>query len=130
MMKKIIVAACLSLSAIAQANDEWIKVANNDELTYEIKRGSVESNQTDRGTRVYSAIGRIVSNDAKKINGAIWYVSIEHCRLQRGKFVVLDTAGTYKSDHDFVFGLGTIAATIAETICLAAAPKRNSSPLI
>lgn len=131
-MKKLFAALLAAAVISVTAAEEWIRIANNDEYVYEIKRASVEASQTDKGTKVYMAIGRVIAVDTKKISGAIWYVSIDHCRLQRGKFVVLDVSGEYKSDHDFIFGLGTIASTLAETICLAAAPKNksNSSPMI
>ena len=132
-MKKLIIGLLFSMVFTSAFAQSWIRVAYNEENIYEIRQGSVEANATTSGVKVYVAVGRTITLASKKISASLWYVSVEDCKLQRGKFVVLGTSGEFQSEHDFVFGLGTISATIAEIICTvasSASPKNKPSPSV
>lgn len=128
-ISKIFAGAVIALaSCAATANEQWILVTESTSGTqFFIQAGSLAVGQNDGGVRVVYATGRTMTAD-KKITAAMWYVPVTHCINQRGKFAVTDTTGKFVSDHDFVFGLGSIAARIAETMCTVALGSGSKSP--
>ncbi len=120
-----ILIACASISAYSQ---DWIKVAKGDSITYSIQSGSVEIAKTRGGDLMVVGTGKSSNSITNTHIGELWYVTAKHCALGRGKLVTLDPAGEFKYDNDFVSGLGTVASTIAETLCTVARSENKKTP--
>ena len=118
-MKKLIIAMLLA-AGVAHAQTEWVQVAKSTTMEYSIKAGSSKLVENDSGVKVIAALGKAYNNQTRKVDPSIWYVALSHCKLGRGNFVVTDVLGNFQSEHQFVFGIGSVAATIAETLCAVA----------
>lgn len=105
---------------VAHAQTEWVLVAKSTTMEYSIKAGSGKLVENDSGVKVISALGKAYNKETRKVDPSIWYVPLSHCKIGRGNFVVTDVLGNYQSEHQFVFGIGSVAATIAETLCAVA----------
>lgn len=106
--------AILTFSAQAQG---WVKVSESNATIFYIQEGSLRITENDSGVRVVAAVGKTEVKETRKLEGVQWYVPIAHCRDRKGKLVVTDTVGKFKSETDFVFGLGNVASSIAEIMC-------------
>ncbi len=72
-------------------------------------------------------VGKASNSKTNTHVGELWYVTAQHCAQGRGLLVTLDPSGSYKHENDFVNGLGTVASTIAETLCTVARNANKKS---
>ena len=127
-MNKIIIALLLSSAAIAHAESDWVDIAGTGEVSYAIKKGSVTITKTTGGTNVVAALGRMSEIKSNRLNVFQMYVPISACIAKGGTLVLTDMAGAVTSKTDFVYGLGSIAAELAEAICEVSKPSKKSKP--
>lgn len=116
-MLKYIPTLALSILTFSAQAQGWVKVSESNATIFYIQEGSLRITENDGGVRVVVAIGKTEVKETRKLEGVQWYVPISHCRDRKGKLVVTDTVGKFKSETDFVFGLGNVASSIAEIMC-------------
>lgn len=117
-MKAILfVIASLTAAFVAQGQTNWIRVAETDDSTWEVKPGSFEVSQTKGKQDIAVVIGRINNSKTKQVTVGKWYVTLYDCSREMGKMVTLDLDGKFRFENDFVFGAGSVATAIAESIC-------------
>lgn len=118
-MKKTFAIALLAFTTFAQAGDGWTEVAVSFDHSrvYSIKDKSVMIDKNDRGTIVVVGTGRITSPQTKSSEVNKWYVSLSDCDNEMGMLTKLEVDGHFINDTPFVFGQGSIGATIAEVMC-------------
>jgi hypothetical protein len=106
-------------SAIASSQDTWteIGVSEGDRRVYSVKDGSFSVSQTRGDVPIAVVVGRISDPQANKISFYKWYVPLSACADRLGVVVSLDMSGDYLFENDFVYGGGSMAAAMGETIC-------------
>jgi hypothetical protein len=119
MIKKILFVSAMLWSSIVYS-EEWIDITSSSISTFSVKPSTVKLATNDGGVKVVMAVGRVISNDTKKIEASMWYVPLSHCAMQRGSLGITDLVGNFQTEVQFVFGLGTTGSQIAEVLCNAA----------
>ena len=117
---QLLLAAALAgamISGAALAQSDWIRIAETDDTTWDVKPGSFEVGKTKGQAPIAVVVGRTTDNSSKRIRVYKWYVSLDDCNREMGKVVSLNVDGTYVFENDFVFGSGNIAAAMAQSIC-------------
>jgi hypothetical protein len=101
---------------------DWINIAASAEsnMRWDIQPGSLEFSTNKGGSAIAAVVGRITNTKTSTINLYKWYVSGVDCKKKMGTIVSLNISGEYLFENDFVFGSGSVATAIAETICGAA----------
>lgn len=127
-MLKHISAVALTIFVSSVHAQDWVKVSESNSTIFYIQEGSLRITENDGGVRVVVAIGKTEVKETRKLDGVQWYVPISHCRDRKGKLVITDTVGKYKSENDFVFGLGNVASSIAEIMCNIGLKLNTSTP--
>lgn len=127
MIKYISALALTILTSSVHAQD-WVKVSESNSTIFYIQEGSLRITENESGVRVIAVIGKTEIKETRKLDGVQWYVPISHCRDRKGKLVVTDTVGKYRSETDFVFGLGNVASSIAEIMCNVGLKSSSSTP--
>ncbi|MDM1715571.1 hypothetical protein [Thiopseudomonas alkaliphila] len=119
-MKKTIASAAIILFSVqALAQSDWINIASlpGDSKKLDVQPGSFEFSKTKGGTPIAVVVGKITDTKSANISLYKWYVSLEDCQRKMGKVVSLNVNGEFAFENDFVFGSGSIATVMAETIC-------------
>ena len=125
-MKKIIAAlilAGLSFSSFAQSNGnaEWEELVKTDKLSYQYLKGSLAFQHDQNNELFWSVQFRMVSTDNNhSIEFKRMAVSTKDCIRRQGIILFINTQNETDGKADFLFGGGTNASVIAETICIAA----------
>ena len=107
-------------SAPADTRDSWIAIAESQDSLWQVQPGSLNFGNNKNGTAIASVVGKITAKRSQKIDLHKWYVSGSDCRSKMGKLVTLKIDGSFSHENDFVFGSGSVASAMAETICGAA----------
>ncbi|MBN8816897.1 MAG: hypothetical protein J0J06_15800 [Sphingomonas sp.] len=116
--KLTMLSACLALLPVkVVAADDWIKLAESDNGTWEGRRGSAHFSKNNSGEEVVVASGRMTDLRTKQIYFEQWYVRVSACRNGSGKLVTADISGNFKWDTDFVLNGGNIASSLADMLC-------------
>lgn len=117
-MNKLITVLLLTVATATFAADtDWVDITNSDTAIYAIKKKSVTISQTAGGTPVVVAVGRSKEIPSNKLRVFQMYVPVDACVAGGGTFVITDMAGVVTSKTDFVYGLGSIAAEVAQIMC-------------
>jgi hypothetical protein len=116
-MKYLLLSLVALCSSPLFAADDWIKISETDNATWEGRKGSLEKKTTKGGVNVIVAQGRIFNKKTKAIEFEQWYVSVDDCNAKQGKLVTLTLSGDYKLDNDFVENGGTVASSLADMLC-------------
>ena len=101
------------------AQERWIKVEESRDGSYLVHalRGSYALSSTKNGEQI--AVITTKSNNKK--NGQVSlekkYVRTKDCVAEQGKVVSLTMDGDFSYENSFIFGAGSVATSIAETIC-------------
>lgn len=97
--------------------DGWVQVATIDQNAYQVQEGSFRFDGDTKGNTLAVVIVRAFNLDSKDISLFQWSVPTDDCISGRGALVMHDTQGNLIGNNDFVFGGGTLASLMAETIC-------------
>jgi len=124
---KLFYACILTLVSMTSYAQEWVPLSQSGDISYEILAGSIRVIKAEKDSVVVGT-GRVVTLTDNTITAELWAVPIAHCRVKRGVLVVLDVLGEVKSRHSFVYGLGTVAADVAEIMCRVALDAQTSKP--
>jgi hypothetical protein len=100
-------------------SSSWVLLGSTTTSLAEAKPGSFEIGRTKGGVPIASVVGQMTDKRNRSVDLYQWYVTLRDCDLKMGKLVVLDMAGVFKFDSDFVFGGSSLGSGIAETICAA-----------
>ena len=111
----------------AQADSGWIQVAETDDVQWHFQPGSLSFNKNKGGTAIALVVGKTTSKRSRKIELYKWYVAGADCRRKMGKLVALDINDSFSYENEFVFGSGSVASALAETICGAASQSIQSA---
>ncbi|WP_213941217.1 hypothetical protein [Pseudomonas sp. dw_612] len=101
--------------------DGWVQVATIDQNAYQVQEGSFRFDGDTKGNTLAVVIVRAINLGSKDISLFQWSVPTEDCISNRGALVMHDMQGNLIGNNDFVFGGGTLASLMAETICGVAA---------
>ena len=116
--KLAILIMCLALPPVeAAAADDWIKLGESDNGTWEGRAGSAHFSKNNSGEEIVTASGRTTDLKTKRVEFEQWYVRVSACRNGSGKVVTADISGTFKWDTDFVLKGGNIASSLADMLC-------------
>lgn len=126
MKSRLLAAAALTAASLVQGQTNWIRVAETDDSAWEVKPGSYEAGQTKGKQDIAVVIGRINNSKTKQVTVGKWYVTLSDCSREMGTIVTLDLDGKFRFENDFVFGAGSVATAIAESICAAHALEVKS----
>ncbi|MBT9571076.1 MAG: hypothetical protein IV106_08205 [Pseudomonas umsongensis] len=102
------------------SNIGWTDIGSVDEYRYQIQDGSFRFDKNSNGTALAVVIGRRIITTSQDILLLQWSVSAQDCVNERGSITVYDVNGNPSFQNDFVFGGGTLASIVAETVCAAA----------
>ena len=80
-------------------------------------RGSYELSANKSGEQVAVITAKSNDNKGGRIHLHKKYVRTKDCIAEQGKIVSLTMDGEFAYENEFVFGAGSIATSIAETIC-------------
>lgn len=129
-MNKLILSLLLIASPSIYASDpDWLDIAATDTTVYSIKKKSVTISETVGGVPVVIAVGRSKVPSTNQLRVFQMYVPVSDCKAGGGTFVMTDMSGSVINKVDFVYGLGNIAAELAEVICDVSKPdKSNVAP--
>lgn len=116
-----------SYSNLQAAEEDWINIVSSPQSVFSIKVGSLRIANNDSGQKVVAAVGRVTNKTSSKIEPAQWYVTLDHCKMQRGNLVITDVVGNFLSETQFVFKLGTVGSEIAEFLCSAVTDRPSNS---
>lgn len=121
-MKKLLIASCISLAVFSASAAEsvWTRVSGHENFSYSIKNGSVERSTNDGGQAIVLGIGRVLNLASTSSRIEMWYVELRACAREFGKLYTANTDGRVVGTNEFVFKQGTIAAKIAEVLCMVA----------
>lgn len=111
--------------------DGWIQVATIDQNSYQVQEGSFRFDGDTKGNTLAVVIVRAINLGTNDISLFQWSVPTEDCIANRGALVMHDMQGNLIGNNDFVFGGGTLASLMAETICgvaVKAATQLNEQP--
>lgn len=111
-----------------QASPDWIDIGTANNTAFQIKRGSFRFDRDVSGNYLAVLMGRQIDLAAQDVFFVQWTVRAQDCAAERGPIFAYDTAGNAIWKNDFVFSGGTIAATIAEAICLMAKDATEAVP--
>jgi hypothetical protein len=103
-----------------KANTDWVEVGSAENLAYQIKRGSFRFDRDTSGNYLAVLMGRQIDLTTKDVYFVQWTVRAQDCGIEHGSIYAYGMDGKVLWSNDFVFSGGTIAATIAEAICLLA----------
>ena len=122
---------CLLSSKAAQVSAQagWTQIGATKLSTFDVKDGSLRNGKTKGGDAFVSIIVRMTSKDDDRIDVSERYVKTSDCANERGALVTLDLEGKFQFKNDFVFGLGTVASSIAEYVCNSANQQSGLSNL-
>lgn len=124
-MKKLIATLLMAVTPLVYAAD-WITITESKTSTFQGLKGSFKLGQNDAGVPIGYIKGRLINNEKNTIELVSWYVTIEDCWKEEGKMVVVDKFGNFQLESDFVFGMQSAGARIAEAICYNV-PKKNGT---
>lgn len=111
--------ACTAAS-IASAAD-WTPITQGEDgLNWLVQPGSLRVRTNTDKLQVAVVTTKIILPDPTanvEINDT--YVPTTHCAARRGYLAIIDFNNQLVATHPFVFGAGTMASIMAETICTA-----------
>ncbi|HOC10913.1 MAG TPA: hypothetical protein PKH84_04860 [Thermomonas sp.] len=103
--------------AVIAQSDPWIEIADTTGSTYSGRKGSFETSTNKNGTPIGLIRGQVFDKKTKRYDYQQWYVTQADCANGMGKLVVIDTAGEFKFDADFIAQGKSAASAIADMIC-------------
>lgn len=117
MGRRLALGLLVAICATHANADDWLEVGNTDALLWQARTGSGVMSKNRGGKPLVVAAGRIYDKSAKSYNFVKWYVTLDHCAAGSGKLVTLNNDSEFKYENDFVFKGGSVASSIAETLC-------------
>ena len=115
---KMFLLAATTLATTAFAQQDWVQISTTTKNKFEVRAGSFERSVTTRtGEPIALFIVRISPQGGGRIEFEKNYVKLSDCRTGYGKLVATDLNGRAMYENDFIFGGGTPASTIAQTLC-------------
>jgi len=114
---KLAAAVTLCLASSVAAASDWTVVAYNDNYRVEVQNGSVKFNKNRAGEFIVVATTRETTLRTNNASFYQRYVTVDDCDRGAGVFVALNLDGKFQSEHQFIFGGGTLASHAAEAIC-------------
>lgn len=97
--------------------DGWVQIATIDQNAYQVQEGSFRFDGDTKGNALAVVIVRAINLHSKDISLFQWSVPADDCISGRGALVMHDIQGNLIGNNEFVFGGGTLASLMAETIC-------------
>jgi len=102
---------------VGDSVDGWVQIATIDQNSYQVQEGSFRFDGDTKGNTLAVVIARAIDLATKDISLFQWSVPTEDCIANRGALVIHDMQGNLVGNNDFVFGGGSLASLMAETIC-------------
>ena len=118
--------ALLATSSALAQDQGWVLLSQTESLTYEGRAGSFERSLTSNTNEPVGAI--IVRVRNKSTNRIVFeknYVTLSDCTRGYGKLVTTELNGRALYQTDFIVDGGTVASTLAATICSLATPASS-----
>ena len=117
MVKRHFILLVLFLGFSASAAEDWLNLAETDNDRWEGRAGTRFFSKNKSGKEIVVASGRVFDKKAKSFIFEKWYVLNEDCFNGYEKLVTLDMQGNYKYEVDFVEKGGSVASSLAATLC-------------
>ncbi len=102
--------------ALAQ---DWLNLAETDAMRWDGRAGTVGFGKNRGGENIVYAEGRRFAKDNNHIEFVKWYIKVSDCQRGHGKLVTTSMNGDFKWENDIVLQGGSVASSLADTLCLA-----------
>ncbi len=118
-MKKFLVLLLVMGAHAAAFAQDWLTLAETDAMRWDGRAGTVAFGKNRGGESIVYAEGRRFSKENNNIEFVKWYIKVSDCQRGYGKLVTTSMSGDFKWENDIVLQGGSVASSLADTLCLA-----------